>query len=109
MNRRELSAALQDLTGLSVDYAYMLPADGRVDGFDTGAGFGMQPVARVMEVTRRAVEGIRFLEPARGTNWVSDLRNIKDPRRTLDDWKKTGGYFKARGVNHKDGLLMEPQ
>ena len=112
LNRRELSAALQDLTGLSVDYAYMLPADGRVDGFDTGAA-GLQDaadsVARVMEVTRRAVEGIRFLEPARGTNWVSDLRNIKDPRRTLDDWKKTGGYFKARGVNHKDGLLMEPQ
>lgn len=112
LNRREFSAALQDLTGLSVDYAYMLPADGRVDGFDTGAA-GLQDaadsVARVMEVTRRAVEGIRFLEPARGTNWVSDLRNIKDPRRTLDDWKKTGGYFKARGVNHKDGLLMEPQ
>ena len=79
LNRRELSAALQDLTGLSVDYAYMLPADGRVDGFDTGAA-GLQDaadsVARVMEVTRRAVEGIRFLEPARGTNWVSDLRNI---------------------------------
>ena len=112
LNRRELSAALQDLTGLSVDYAYMLPADGKVDGFDTGAA-GLQDaadsVARVMEVTRRAVEGIRFLEPARGTNWVSDLRNIKDPRRTLDDWKKTGGYFKARGVNHEDGLLLEPQ
>ena len=112
LNRRELSAALQDLTGLSVDYAYMLPADGKVDGFDTGAA-GLQDaadsVARVMEVTRRAVEGIRFLEPARGTNWVSDLRNIKDPRRTLDDWKKTGGYFKARGVNHQDGLLLEPQ
>ena len=109
LNRRELSAALQDLTGLNVDYAYMLPADGKVDGFDTGAA-GLQDaadsVARVMEVTRRAVEGIRFLEPARGTNWVSDLRNIKDPRRTLDDWKKTGGYFKARGVNHSDGLLM---
>ena len=112
LNRRELSAALQDLTGLSVDYAYMLPADGKVDGFDTGAA-GLQDaadsVARVMEVTRRAVEGIRFLEPVRGTNWVSDLRNIKDPRRTLDDWKKTGGYFKARGVNHQDGLLLEPQ
>ena len=112
LNRRELSAALQDLTGLKVDYAYMLPADGKVDGFDTGAA-GLQDaadsVARVMEVTRRAVEGIRFLEPARGTNWVSDLRNIKDPRRTLDDWKKTGGYFKARGVNHEDGLLLEPQ
>ena len=112
LNRRELSAALQDLTGLKVDYAYMLPADGKVDGFDTGAA-GLQDaadsVARVMEVTRRAVEGIRFLEPARGTNWVSDLRNIKDPRRTLDDWKKTGGYFKARGVNHEVGLLLEPQ
>ena len=50
---------------------------------------------------------VPFLEPACGTNWVSDLRNIKDPRRTLDDWKKTGGYF--RGANHKDGLWMEPQ
>ena len=112
LNRRELSAALQDLTGLKVDYAYMLPADGKMDGFDTGATAlqdAADSVARAMEVTRRAVEGIRFLEPARGTNWVSELRNIKDPRRTLDNWKKTGGYFKARGVNHPEGLLMEPQ
>ena len=37
LNRRELSAALQDVTGLPIDFAAGLPDDGKVDGFDTGA------------------------------------------------------------------------
>ena len=37
LNRREFSAALQQLTGLEVDFAGGLPEDGKVGGFDTGA------------------------------------------------------------------------
>ena len=66
LNRRELSAALQDLTGLPIDFGAGLPADGKIDGFDTGAQ-GLQDAAdsvnQWLEVTRRAVESIRFLDP----------------------------------------------
>ena len=34
LNRRELSAALRDVTGLDIDYAMGLPGDGTVAGFD---------------------------------------------------------------------------
>lgn len=67
LNRREFSSALQDLTGLPIDFAAGLPADGTVDGFDTGtAGLHdtADSVAQLLDVTRRAVESIRFLEPA---------------------------------------------
>ena len=37
LNRREFGSALQDLTGLTVDFAYSIPGDGKVNGFDTGA------------------------------------------------------------------------
>ena len=59
--------ALQDLTGLTVDFAYSIPGDGKVNGFDTGAEAlqdAADSVNQIMEVTRRAVDGIRFLEPA---------------------------------------------
>ncbi len=114
LNRRELSAALRDVTGLSVDYSLSLPEDGKTAGFDTGAG-GLQAapdsVAQVMAVTRRAVDGIRFLESADGIVWSVDLREGKDPRRTFDDLKKQNNlYVKARGYGQKGvGLLLEPK
>ena len=37
LNRRELGSALRDVTGLSVDFAYTIPGDSKVNGFDTGA------------------------------------------------------------------------
>ena len=37
LNRREFSAALQDLTDLPIDFGAGLPEDAKVDGFDTGA------------------------------------------------------------------------
>ena len=37
LNRREFSAALQDLTGLPIDFGAGLPDDAKIDGFDTGA------------------------------------------------------------------------
>ena len=93
LNRRELSAALQDLTGRDIDYAYSLPGDGTVSGFDTGAE-GLQDaassVARMMDVTRQAVDAIRFLEESSGPVFSADLRDVKDVRRAPILGKKTG-------------------
>jgi len=114
LNRRELSAALKDLTGLDIDYAAALPGDGKIAGFDTGAD-GLQDaadsVARVMEITRRAVYGIRFLEPAGGEIYTADLKATKDARRELDRWKKEQeAYVKVRGHHETgQGLFIEPK
>lgn len=114
LNRRELSAALQDVTGLKVDYAAALPADAKVAGFDTGAA-GLQDaadsIARLLDITRRAVDGVRFLEPPRGKVLSADLKTADDPRRTLDDWKKRDlAYVKVRGDKLEGaGLLLEPR
>jgi len=111
LNRRELGAALRDVTGLAVDYAYSLPEDGKVAGFDTGVE-GLQDtadsVAQLMEVTRRAVDGVRFLEPAPRQVLAAELRSHKDPRKAIDAWKSSGVTWKARGINHPAGLLIEP-
>ncbi len=112
LNRREISAALQDVTGRLVDYSYGLPEDGKVGGFDTGAD-GLQDtadsIAQLLDVARRAVDGVRFLEPATSKVFQADLRAHKDPRRALDDWKKEGVSGEIRGINHAGaGLLLEP-
>ena len=113
LNRRELSAALQDLTGLEVDYAYMLPEDGKVNGFDTGAeGLhdAADSVSRIMEVVRRAVDGIRFLEPDSAKTYQANLADSKDPRKELDNWKHESAYVKTRGYKLEGkGLLIEPK
>ncbi len=114
LNRRELSATLRDLTGLTVDYTDALPGDGKVNGFDTGAE-GLQDaadsVAQIMQVTRRAVEGIRFLEPAAGKVYSADLQQAKDVRQAFDRYKSEGV-----SVNNGDtagfpgtGLLLKPK
>ena len=112
LNRRELSAALQDLTGLDVDFASGLPDDACLDGFDTGAG-GLQDsaasVAQMLNVARRAVDGIRFLEPVRGGHFTADLRAIKDVRKALRSWEERGAKPKTRGYGDLVGLLMEPK
>lgn len=113
LNRRELSAALQDVTGLSVDYAFGLPGDGKIAGFDTGAE-GLQDAASSVEqfmvVSRRAVDAIRFLEPASGKVFSADLRDTKDPRKVLDPWKAEGANPKTRGLAVPGiGLLLEPK
>lgn len=112
LNRRELSAALQDLTGLAVDYASMLPADGKVAGFDTGAD-GLQDAAdsvtRVMTITRRAVDAIRFLEPG-GLKLTGDLRQDKHPKQQVEQWRKEHGYrVSLKGYDLKTkGVLLSP-
>jgi hypothetical protein len=113
LNRRELSAALQDLVGLEMDYTAALPGDGRVAGFDTGAD-GLQDasasVAQIMEVTRRAVDAIRFLEPAPGPVFTADLSTSKDPRKEFDSWKNAGALPKPQGQARPFvGLVMEPK
>jgi len=113
LNRRELSAALQDLTGLPIDYAYALPGDGKLDGFDTGASAlkdAGASINQVLRVTRRAVDAIRFLEPEPGQSFTANLREVKDARRAFDSWKDAGGYAKVRGKHKQgEGLYLEPK
>ncbi|MFN4261683.1 MAG: DUF1592 domain-containing protein [Gemmataceae bacterium] len=113
LNRRELAAALRDVTGLGVDFSQALPGDGTVGGFDTGAD-GLQEasdaVAQWLEVTRRAVDGIRFLEPAAGQVLTVNLRAAADPRKALEAWKNEGAQ--VRGIRYSQpgqGLLLEPR
>jgi len=116
LNRREISAALQDVTGLAVDYAAALPGDGKVAGFDTGAD-GLQDaadsVSQVMKLTRRAVDGIRFLDPAPGKPFEADFRGAKDLKKLMDGWKKAqpGHDFRVGGGRpaNGQGMLLEPR
>lgn len=104
LNRRELSAALQDITGLPIDHTDSLPQDGKVAGFDTGAA-GLQDAAdsvyEVMRVTRMAVDSIRFLEPAKSEPFVADLREPNEPKWAYGPWKDRDGYAKGTGVGQK--------
>jgi hypothetical protein len=113
LNRRELSAALRDLTGLDVDYAAALPGDGTVDGFDTGAEAlqdAADSVDQILQVTRRAVEGIRFLEPPPRKALAADLRPLKDVRKALDGWKNEGVTSRLGGTSLPGaGVLLQPQ
>jgi len=100
LNRRELSGALQDLTGLPVEFADGLPGDGKLAGFDTGAAAlqdAASSVNQMMAVTRRAVDGIRFLEPSPATVFEADLRETSDARKALDAWEEQGARAKTRG------------
>jgi mono/diheme cytochrome c family protein len=116
LNRRELAASLADVTGLGIDFSAALPGDGTVGGFDTGAD-GLQEaadaVAQWLQVTRRAVDGIRFLTAAPGRKYSADLRETKDPRKTFDAWKADGptarGYGGQGMVRAGAGLLLEPR
>ncbi len=115
LNRREFGAALRDVTGLNVDFSYTIPGDGKVDGFDTGAEAlqdASDSVMQMMEVTRRAVEGIRFLEPSPGETLKVDLVNVeKDPRKSFDTWKAAGIKLEKLPGIAKPGLgaLVEPK
>ena len=115
LNRREFSAALQDLSGVPVDFAYSLPGDSKVDGFDTGAEAlqdAADSVNQMMEVTRRVVEGIRFLEPAPSETLSVDLVNDgRNFSKLLEPWKAAGFILEKLPRDYKDGLgvLIEPK
>ncbi|MFT7642354.1 MAG: hypothetical protein ACI9G1_004111, partial [Pirellulaceae bacterium] len=110
LNRREFSGALQDLTGLPIDFAAGLPADGKIDGFDTGA-LGLQDaadsVSQLLEVSRRAVESIRFLDPERDHAIRIDFRDheFTDFRKFVDqNWKEDGIFTRSNGLTCKKGI-----
>jgi len=113
LNRRELSAALRDVTGSTVNFAYSLPGDGTVAGFDTGADGLLEAsdaLATWLIVTRRAVDGLRFLDAETGKVFDADLTKGKDPKKTLDDWKANGASGKLSGIARPGvGMLIEPR
>ncbi|HSI32035.1 MAG TPA: DUF1592 domain-containing protein [Tepidisphaeraceae bacterium] len=113
LNRRELSAALRDVTGLSVDYTLSIPGDGKVGGFDTGADAlqdAADSVSTVMKITRRAVDGIRFLDPAPGQPVAFKPAETDNPKRhfetLLDPAGKRPG--KPRPGKEPPGLALDP-
>lgn len=114
LNRRELSAALRDVTGLHVDFAMGLPGDGTVAGFDTGADGlpeASDAVAQWLIVTRRAVDGLHFLEQPKGKTFAMNFAEVKDVKKALDGWKADGATGKElRGLARPGlGLLIEPR
>ena len=109
LNRREFSAALQDLTGLSVDFAAALPDDGKVEGFDTGSA-GLKDTAetveQMLEVTRRAVDGIRFLDSPSPRLIDLDFRehDFTDFRKFIDQrYKEKGVFTKSKRLMSRKG------
>ena len=114
LNRREFSGALRHLTGLEVDFAGALPGDGRMAGFDTGADAlqdAADSVSQGMEVARRAVDGLRFLEPPRSRLLTLDLRETTDARRAFDAWRDDD-MRRARVdaiPNPGTGLMLRPK
>ncbi len=114
LNRRELSAALCDLTVLNVDHSQSLPGDGRVDGFDTGADAlqdAAESVAQIMKVTRRTVESLRFLDPPSDIVYEANLVVAKDGRQAFVPWKKQGLSVSTNDTIGQPGvgLLLRPK
>jgi len=109
LNRRELSASLQDLTGLPINFAAALPEDGTIDGFDTGAA-GLQDaadsVSQFLEVSQRAVDSIRFLEPEGDSKIQVDFREqeFAEFRKFVDQrWKSNGIFTKSSRLRCQKG------
>ena len=115
LNRREFGAALQDITGVKVDFAVSLPGDSTVEGFDTGAEAlqdAADSVAQMVEVTRRAVEAIRFLEAPRSETLRVDLVNVaKDPLSAFASWAEKGVSTQKLPAIARPGVgaLLEPK
>lgn len=110
LNRREFSASLQDLTGVAIDFGKGLPDDGRTDGFDTGA-LGLQDaadsVAQFLEVSRQAVDSIRFREPDRDRRIAIDFREheFTDFRTFVDQhWGQLGIASRSKGLKSHAGI-----
>jgi hypothetical protein len=113
LNRREIAAALRDVTGLAVDFDYSLPGDGKVEGFDTGAEAlqdAADSVAQLLVVTRRAVEGIRFTDPAISRLYAADVRDSKDVKKVFEPWKNDGLTVNGEAVPVPGtGWLLKPK
>lgn len=109
LNRREYSAALQDLTGLPINFGAGIAEDGKVDGFDTGADAlqdAADSVAQLLDVSRRAVASIRFLEPDRDQKISIDFRELEftDYRKFIDqNYKEQGIFTRSSRMNCEKG------
>ena len=74
-------------------------------------------VAQWLSITRRAVEGIRFLEPVKAKNWSANLRDVQEVKKGQDPWKKIFDEWKNDNLLVKGrtqgkigmGLLLEPR
>lgn len=107
LNRRELAASLRDVTGPNIDFAAGLPGDGTVAGFDTGADALQEAsdgVAQWLVVTRRAVDGLRFLDKPRGPTFAMNFREVKDLKKAFDAWKADGFTGKELKGTLRPGL-----
>lgn len=110
LNRREFSAALQDLIGVPIDFAVGLPEDGRTAGFDTGWQ-GLQDaaesVSQVLAAAERAADSIRLMEPAGQRVIQADFREQEFPdfRRFVEGaWGSEGISSKAKGMQCRRGI-----
>ena len=110
LNRREFSAALQDLTGLAIDFAAGLPGDNRIDGFDTGVAAlqdAADSVSEYLEASRRAVDSIRFLEEDHDRKISINFREheFSDFRKFVDQrWREQGIFTKSNRLICKEGV-----
>lgn len=113
LNRREMGAALADVTGLPVSFEKGLPEDGKVDGFDTGSSAlqdAADSISQYLEITRRAVYGLHFTPQNQPLILSKSFHDVKDVRKSLDDWKKHFIDVKPRGLAAKEqGILINPK
>ena len=69
-------------------------------------------MSQLLEVSRRAVEGIRFLEPAPSEVLTADMEHMeKEPHKAFDPWKDAGVVLEKLPRIPKPGLgaLVEPK
>ena len=115
LNRRELSATLQELTGIPIDFGTALPDDARIDGFDTGAlalSDGADSTSQWLELSRRAVESIRVLEPDTDAKLRIDFREheFNDFRKFLQKTLKLDHITtKSKRLISKEGVGLHLQ
>jgi hypothetical protein len=64
-----------------------------------------------MQVTRRAVDALRFLEPAAENGFAVDLRNVKDVRKAFDPIRSQGESVSTGDTANLPGtgLLLKPK
>lgn len=116
LNRRELARSLQEVLGVDVDLSSGLVEDGKVDGFDVGAGKLNDTSASVdvtLDVIHKAVSALRFVgDPSdRPRNLLAELHKAADPKKPALPDGRTVGIFVSphRPVLPKHGIVLHPQ
>ena len=100
MSRFEYQNTIQDLLGVDVDVAEVLPEDGRVDGFDNVAGglsISSVLMERYLEAANLAFDDvIRRIEPLPAETRRAVLMEDKSNIGAVE--KKNGGVFEHEGA-----------